>query len=277
MGFEPTVLVRGRQFSRLVHSTALPPLRGCGLRAQATAKPDSGPAQDIRIPRPWREIPRLRRTPCHGFLAWLCGDHGGAPAGGGLTRAGLRLCHAPVAGSRSQGGIAGERRHRARPLDPHRVFRGRPRRRHRPLGALDDRDQARGWLLPALSRHQGTALGRARRAGRDAGARPAGLATAPDRRRLPLQRVQSQGAYLLPRAVHRGAVTRAAAADPAGLRRMDHAAAVGMVLAGRDCCSRITRFATGCSPRGTGSTARSAPPWWRSVCVCWRLRAIDRG
>ena len=28
VGFEPTVLVRGRQFSRLVHSTALPPLRG---------------------------------------------------------------------------------------------------------------------------------------------------------------------------------------------------------------------------------------------------------
>ena len=34
-------------------------------------------------------------------------------------------------------------------------------------------------------------------------------------------------------------------------------------------------FATGCS-RGTGSTAPSAPPWWRSVCACWRLRAIER-
>ena len=32
-------------------------------------------------------------------------------------------------------------------------------RRHCPLGQLDDRDQARGWLLPALPRHQGTALG----------------------------------------------------------------------------------------------------------------------
>jgi threonine/homoserine/homoserine lactone efflux protein len=53
---------------------------------------------------------------------------------------------------------------------------------------------------------RGLRSGRARRAGRDAGARLAGFAIAPDRRRLPLQRVQSQGAYLLPRAVHRGAV-----------------------------------------------------------------------
>ena len=55
-----------------------------------------------------------------------------------------------------------------------------------------------------------------RRAGRDAGSRPAGFfASAPDCRRLSLQRVQSQGAYLLPRAVHHGAVSGATAADPA--------------------------------------------------------------
>jgi len=39
------------------------------------------------------------------------------------------------------------------------------------------------------------------------------------------------------------AVSGAAAADPADLRSMDHAA---------------------------------APPWWRSVCACWQLRAIER-
>ena len=70
VGFEPTVLVRGRQFSRLVHSTALPPLRGCGLRAQATGKPDSGPEQDIQF-RSKAQNPALRQTPARDFCMAL--------------------------------------------------------------------------------------------------------------------------------------------------------------------------------------------------------------
>ncbi len=50
VGFEPTVLVRGRQFSRLVHSTALPPLRGtriagasyCKARVRSSRRAGSG-------------------------------------------------------------------------------------------------------------------------------------------------------------------------------------------------------------------------------------------
>jgi hypothetical protein len=38
VGFEPTVLVRGRQFSRLVHSTALPPLRGTRIARASYCK-----------------------------------------------------------------------------------------------------------------------------------------------------------------------------------------------------------------------------------------------
>src|SRR5688572_32312204 len=44
VGFEPTSPVRGCRFSRPVHSTALPPLRGCGMGAHATANPAAGPA-----------------------------------------------------------------------------------------------------------------------------------------------------------------------------------------------------------------------------------------
>src|SRR5687768_13443864 len=44
VGFEPTGPVRDRRFSRPVHSTALPPLRGRGTRAQATAKTRHFPA-----------------------------------------------------------------------------------------------------------------------------------------------------------------------------------------------------------------------------------------
>jgi len=69
-----------------VHSTALPPLRGCGLRAQATGKPDSGPEQDIQFASMARN-PALRRTPAMDFWAGLLASAGtthsvpAAPAG----------------------------------------------------------------------------------------------------------------------------------------------------------------------------------------------------
>ena len=148
MGFEPTVLVRGRQFSRLVHSTALPPLRGCGLRAQATGKPDSGPEQDIQFASMARN-PALRRTPAMDFWAGLL-------AGAGIAHSANWMTAIKLAG---------------------------------------------GCYLPYLG-IRGLRSG-ACRAGRDAGSRHASFATASDCRRPSLQRVQFQGAYLLPRAVHR--------------------------------------------------------------------------
>src|SRR3954470_14444521 len=48
VGFEPTVPVKGRQFSRLEHSTALPPFR---QGAHATKNEPSGPIGPSRVPR----------------------------------------------------------------------------------------------------------------------------------------------------------------------------------------------------------------------------------
>ena len=102
MGFEPTVLVRGRQFSRLVHSTALPPLRGCGLRAQATGKPDSGPEQDIHFASLARN-PALRRSPALDFWAGLLANAGIAHSAHWMTEIkladGYDLLHLGIRGN----------------------------------------------------------------------------------------------------------------------------------------------------------------------------------
>src|SRR5688572_24270594 len=104
VGFEPTVLVRGRQFSRLVHSTALPPLRGTRIaggnywkdRPRSSHRRRLQRSNVTTIVKPSRRRDAGRRV--HGFLEWLCGDHGGPPAGGRLPRSGLRVRHATVAG-----------------------------------------------------------------------------------------------------------------------------------------------------------------------------------
>ena len=104
VGFEPTVLVRGRQFSRLVHSTALPPLRGCGLRAQATGKPDSGPEQAIQFASMARN-PALRRTPAMDFWAGLLAGAGIAQSAPWMTAiklaGGCYLLYLGITGLRS--------------------------------------------------------------------------------------------------------------------------------------------------------------------------------
>ena len=68
VGFEPTVPVRGRRFSRPVHSTALPPLRRIRARAEATAKTGSGPAGPGSRPA----VPALPRQAVL-FAPWTSG------------------------------------------------------------------------------------------------------------------------------------------------------------------------------------------------------------
>ena len=228
MGFEPTVLVRGRQFSRLVHSTALPPLRGCGLRAQATAKPDSGPEQGIQF------RVQLARNP------WL--RHGSGAVDFGVGRlAGAIAGHVHVA--------------RARP-GPRSIGR-RPRR-------------------IASARWYPLVLYRSSRHGLRSGARaaPAGMPVR-DMPASPLRQIA--GGFLCnafnPKApIYFLALFTVVLSPGLPLPTLLVYGAWIMLLQWAWFSLVATLFAA-----ATLSRARtSAPPWWRSVCACWQLRAIER-
>ena len=135
--------------------------------------------------------------------------------------------------------------------DPHRVLgrRARGGASRIPRSWMTADQAARRRRTSCISGIAGLRSGkwRARDAAPGAAAVARRLGLAPGRRRLTLQRVQSEGAYLLPGAVHRGVVAWPAGADAGRLRRLDHAAAVlwfSLVALG----VRASACATGCSP-----------------------------
>ena len=75
VGFEPTVPVKGRQFSRLEQSTALPPFR---QGAHATKNEPSGPIEPSRAPV-WRPDARpeisVGRNDARGMLSGQTAGH----------------------------------------------------------------------------------------------------------------------------------------------------------------------------------------------------------